>query len=128
MKGYKGTESQWLQTLIGGGQSANNMIGPKGETSSFDRITEYSNLDTENKSILGAIDELVNLIETNTNKIIEELSNSDYKNEGLESISSIINELIELMKINLTQIGVSYNDDDDLNTLIDKIIVISENN
>ena len=104
------------------------MIGPKGETSSFDRITEYSNLDTENKSILGAIDELVNLIETNTNKIIEELSNTDYKNERLESISSIINELTELMKNNLTQIGVSYNDDDNLNTLIDKIIVISENN
>ena len=39
-----------------------------------------------------------------------------------------MNELTELMKNNLTQIGVSYNDDDNLNTLIDKIIVISENN
>lgn len=51
-KGFEGTEEEWLESLK----------GEKGEDGKFDMETLYDILQTEDKTVIGAINELFNLI------------------------------------------------------------------
>ena len=51
-KGFEGTEEEWLESLK----------GEKGEVGKFDMETLYDILQTEDKTVIGAINELFNLI------------------------------------------------------------------
>lgn len=54
-KGFEGTEEEWLASLKGA-------QGEKGEDGKFDMETLYDILQTEDKTVIGAINELFNLI------------------------------------------------------------------
>lgn len=54
-KGFEGTEEEWLASLKG-------TQGEKGEDGKFDMETLYDILQTEDKTVIGAINELFNLI------------------------------------------------------------------
>ena len=68
--GYEGEESDWLAELVGpqgpvgpvGPQGEQGIQGEKGETGSFDPEQLFEILSTENKTIMGAINELFALI------------------------------------------------------------------
>lgn len=54
-QGFEGTEEEWLASLKGA-------QGEKGEDGKFDMETLYDILQTEDKTVIGAINELFNLI------------------------------------------------------------------
>ena len=54
-KGFEGTEEEWLASLKG-------PQGEKGEDGKFDMETLYDILQTQDKTVIGAINELFNLI------------------------------------------------------------------
>ena len=73
--GYQGTEEEWLESLKGpqGIQGDVGPEGPAGLDGTFDPEAEFDVLNTEDKTVLGAINELseimkkyISTIETNT--------------------------------------------------------------
>ena len=54
-RGFEGSEEEWLESLKG-------PQGEKGEDGKFDMETLYDILQTEDKTVIGAINELFNLI------------------------------------------------------------------
>ena len=56
--GFEGTEEEWLTSLKG----AQGEQGPAGQDGKFDETTIFDILNTENKTVLGAINELLALI------------------------------------------------------------------
>lgn len=62
--GFEGSEEEWLESLKGpqGEQGIQGPQGEKGEDGKFDMDTLYDILQTEDKTVIGAINELFNLI------------------------------------------------------------------
>ena len=63
--GYAGTEEEWLASLIGpqGIQGEQGPEGPAGLDGKFDPETVFDDLNTEDKTVIGAINELTSIVQ-----------------------------------------------------------------
>ena len=62
-QGFEGTEEEWINSLAGpqgpaGEQGPQGLQGEKGEVGTFDMEALYEMLDTDNKTVIGAINEI----------------------------------------------------------------------
>ena len=105
LNGFGGTLTEWLDSLVGGGHSS-DVVGPKGEDGVFDRTTVFNDLKTNNKTVLGSIDELVTTLEDNRLKLIELLSSPATTSDSLVDIANRLNEIKKILQNKISEVNI----------------------
>ena len=118
------SESEYLDLLSPNDSDSVGIEGPQGETGRFGD-EHYYQLETENKTMIGAVNELLDVIDDSRRKIVEALDYDEEEKEkdyALEELPEVVNKVTTRFKEELYSDGIRYNSTDKLNDLVSRSI------